>query len=170
MQASRLWVEMTGSVPTQLNSVTWGKLSDDDDLTFTALGAIEVNGKVLKNADVSLVSGEFWSGLDALHALTKNGNARLRIGLGMAGFVSSCGWSTRIEHVAWPGASLGSFNSEAAARAACVDPTQTPGCQGISHKFADGGTGGGSTGTYYTWIASGYDSGLRTFQNWESCK
>ena len=67
------------------------------------------------------------------------------------------------EDVAWSGAASGSFSTESAARTAC---TADPNCLGVSLKFADGGTGGGATGTYYTFSGGTF----QTYVNWRSWK
>ena len=77
-------------------------------------------------------------------------------------------WGGPVEHTAWPGASLEQFATESDARAACEDALRTPNCKGISLKFSTGGTGGGTSGTYYTWAAAGYDSPLQSYTNWRS--
>ena len=73
-------------------------------------------------------------------------------------------WSeSPIENTAWPGASKGTYTSLALAKAACASNSA---CEGVSLKFADGGTGGGVTGTYYFWETAG----LKTYINWRSWK
>ena len=70
-----------------------------------------------------------------------------------------------IENMAWGGASSGTYATEATARTAC---DAMEGCKGISLKFADAGTGGGTTGTYYTYNLASYSAGLKPFTNWRS--
>ena len=76
------------------------------------------------------------------------------------------GWGAAIEHQAWPGTNAGMYYSAPAARNACA---KMAGCHGVSLKFADGGTGGGTTGTYYLWATASYPS-LRSYTNYRSWK
>jgi len=77
-----------------------------------------------------------------------------------AALSGSC-WGEPLEKKAWPGSPHATFSTKGAAKAACEDPNQTPGCLGISHKT--------TWGIYYTWKESGgYSEGLKTFQDWES--
>ena len=70
-------------------------------------------------------------------------------------------FSQAVEHRAWSGGHAGEFDSEEAARAECET---LPGCKGISLKFEEGGTGGGTKGKFYVWTAGE----LEGFTNWRS--
>ena len=71
-------------------------------------------------------------------------------------------WSeTPMEDTAWPGSNSGKYTSLVLAKTACAAASA---CLGVSLKHADGGTGGGATGTYYTW-----ETGTpQTYTNWRS--
>ena len=71
------------------------------------------------------------------------------------------GWGSPLENQAHLGAVTGTLHTiEADARAACVADLN---CKGVSFKFADGGTGSGVTGTYYT-----FTNGIGPYTNWRT--
>ena len=73
-------------------------------------------------------------------------------------------WNNAQNNKAHKGSSLSSYSTEAEARAACI---ANPSCTMVTQKFADGGTGGGETGKYYT--ASGDQvTNVGDYINWRT--
>ena len=153
------WIEIMSTGAAK----NWWSITSSSDGTKLAavvyLGNIwtSINSGVTWTPDTS-VSAKKWMGVTLSSdgakavAVVENGN--------IFRFTES-GWGSPLENQASTLGGTVAGTNEAVARATCVADIN---CKGVGFKFADGGTGGGATGTYYTFTTGG----TGPFTNWRT--